>query len=176
MEGGNVNGGLITGFGGAIGNADTTVGSLYKYGAPTTYVQLFNPQFFTHFKVLSDKTHKIFNPTAFDGNPANAGNLLTQGANTAMSLFNPATTVSSNFELTLDFNTYVNKKLVTLAVPTAGTYPQNFPSNSKTYVLILPIVGTWYSDWELPASNPQAAYPAISYNVATQTYCHFRDV
>lgn len=80
-------------------------------------------------------------------------------------------------EVIFDVNTYVNKKVVSLANQTdnSALYPNGFPSYAKSYIMILPIVGTLTSTGSYDGVV-NAAYPEIKYSISTQTYCHFRDI
>lgn len=136
--------GLFTGWGQVAAN------QLSVYGGPTLYTQLINPQFFTVFKVLSDKMHKVYGGNAFDGTSSATYPAVGSALNQAGAL--PAAVVSNQTNVIIDFNTYINRKLVNQTVNgaaktvLAGDYPQNFPPESKTYVLILPMVSVETSE------------------------------
>lgn len=67
------------------------------------------------FKVLSDKIHKVYNPNIYDGvGSANAPN------DTAAEIGNPSV-VSNMTNVILDFNTYVDSKLVNKRVNADST-------------------------------------------------------
>lgn len=72
---------------------------------PQIYSQLFNPQFFTHFRLISDKIHKVFCAAAYDGS--------NEGTGAGMPTNLPTAATGSMTEVITDYNTYVNKKLVT---------------------------------------------------------------